>query len=65
MRPKVAILFKMKSKPVEELRKYADVDFILYPSVDELKERIGGVRRRHNLAAEQVPARGDRESRKA
>ncbi|ASI98461.1 2-hydroxyacid dehydrogenase [Thermococcus celer] len=41
MRPKVAILFKMKSKPVEELRKYADVDFILYPSVDELKERIG------------------------
>jgi len=41
MRPKVAVLFKMKSKPVEELRKYADVEFILYPSVDELKERIG------------------------
>ncbi|ASJ14151.1 2-hydroxyacid dehydrogenase [Thermococcus radiotolerans] len=41
MRPKVAVLFKMKSKPVEELRKYADVEFILYPDVDELKERIG------------------------
>ncbi|WP_048148126.1 2-hydroxyacid dehydrogenase [Palaeococcus ferrophilus] len=41
MRPKVAVLFKMKSKPVEELEKYADVEFILYPSVDELKERIG------------------------
>ncbi|CAD5244102.1 2-hydroxyacid dehydrogenase [Thermococcus camini] len=40
MRPKVAVLFKMKSKPVEELKKYADVEFILYPSVDELKERI-------------------------
>ncbi|NJE01040.1 2-hydroxyacid dehydrogenase [Thermococcus sp. JdF3] len=41
MRPRVAVLFKMKSKPVEELRKYADVEFILYPSVDELKEKIG------------------------
>ncbi|NJE10175.1 2-hydroxyacid dehydrogenase [Thermococcus sp. MAR1] len=41
MRPKVAVLFKMKSKLVEELKKYADVEFILYPSVDELKERIG------------------------
>ncbi|NJE61041.1 2-hydroxyacid dehydrogenase [Thermococcus sp. 21S7] len=41
MRPRVAVLFKMKSKPVEELRKYADVEFILYPDVDELKERIG------------------------
>ncbi|NJE06147.1 hydroxyacid dehydrogenase [Thermococcus sp. M36] len=41
MRPKVAILFKMKSKPTEELKKYADVEFILYPSTDELKERIG------------------------
>ncbi|QDA31268.1 hydroxyacid dehydrogenase [Thermococcus indicus] len=41
MRPKVAVLFKMKSKPVEELRKYADVEFILYPDVDELKDRIG------------------------
>ncbi len=41
MRPRVAVLFKMKSKPVEELKKYADVEFILYPDVDELKERIG------------------------
>ena len=41
MRPKVAVLFKMKSKPTEELKKYADVEFILYPSVEELKERIG------------------------
>ncbi|WP_297091263.1 2-hydroxyacid dehydrogenase [Thermococcus sp.] len=41
MRPKVAVLFKMKSKPVEELRKYADVEFVLYPSVEELRERIG------------------------
>ena len=41
MRPRVAVLFKMKSKPVEELKKYADVEFILYPSVEELKERIG------------------------
>jgi len=41
MRPKVAILFKMKSKPLEELKKYADVDVILYPSVDQLKEVIG------------------------
>ena len=40
MRPKVAVLFKMKSKPTEELKKYADVEFILYPSIDELKERI-------------------------
>ena len=41
MGPKVAILFKMKSKPLEELKKYADVDVILYPSVDQLKEVIG------------------------
>ncbi|WP_297487139.1 2-hydroxyacid dehydrogenase [Thermococcus sp.] len=41
MRPKVAVLFKMKSKPTEELMKYADVEFILYPSAEELKERIG------------------------
>ena len=41
MRPRAAVLFKMKSKPTEELKKYADVEFILYPSVDELKERIG------------------------
>jgi glyoxylate reductase len=41
MRPKVAVLFKMKRKPVEELKKYADVEFILYPGVEELKERIG------------------------
>jgi len=30
MRPKVAVLFKMKSKPLEELKKWADVDVILY-----------------------------------
>ncbi len=41
MRPRVAVLFKMKRKPTEELMKYADVEFILYPSVGELKERIG------------------------
>ena len=41
MRPSVAVLFKMKSKPLEELKKYADVDVILYPSVEELKEVIG------------------------
>ncbi|WP_297074198.1 2-hydroxyacid dehydrogenase [Thermococcus sp.] len=41
MRPRVAVLFKMKSKPLEELKKYADVDVVLYPSVDELKEMIG------------------------
>ena len=41
MRPKVVVLFKMKSGPVEELKKYADVEFILYPSVDELRRRIG------------------------
>ncbi|ASJ09084.1 hydroxyacid dehydrogenase [Thermococcus siculi] len=41
MRPRVAVLFKMKSRPVEELKKYADVEFILYPSVGELKEIIG------------------------
>ncbi len=40
MRPKVAVLFKMKSKPTEELKKYADVEFILYPGIDELKKRI-------------------------
>ncbi len=40
MRPKVAVLFKMKSKPTEELKKYADVEFILYPSIDELKKLI-------------------------
>ncbi|AHF80212.1 2-hydroxyacid dehydrogenase [Thermococcus paralvinellae] len=36
MRPKVAVLFKMKSKPLEELRKYCDADVILYPSKEEL-----------------------------
>jgi len=41
MRPRVAVLFKMKSKPLEELKKYADVDIVLYPRVDELKEIIG------------------------
>ncbi|WP_297421264.1 2-hydroxyacid dehydrogenase [Thermococcus sp.] len=41
MRPKVAVLFKMKRKPTEELKKYADVEFIIYPSVEKLKERIG------------------------
>ncbi len=41
MRPRAAVLFKMKSKPTEELKKYADVEFILYPSVDELRGRIG------------------------
>ncbi|WP_456395218.1 2-hydroxyacid dehydrogenase [Thermococcus sp.] len=41
MKPKILVLFKMKSRPVEELKKHADVEFILYPSVDELKERIG------------------------
>ncbi len=40
MRPKVLVTFKMKSKPVEELKKYADVDFLLYPSVEELAEKI-------------------------
>lgn len=41
MRPKVLVTFKMKSKPLEELKKFADVDVLLYPSVDELKEVIG------------------------
>ncbi|NJE03318.1 2-hydroxyacid dehydrogenase [Thermococcus sp. MV11] len=41
MRPRVAVLFKMKSRPLEELKKYADVELILYPGVEELKERIG------------------------
>ncbi|NJD99391.1 hydroxyacid dehydrogenase [Thermococcus sp. LS1] len=41
MRPKVAVLFKMKSKPLEELKKHADVELLLYPSVEELKEKIG------------------------
>ncbi len=40
MRPKVAVLFKMKRRPVEELKKYADVEFILYPNIDEIEERI-------------------------
>ncbi|BAD84740.1 D-isomer specific 2-hydroxyacid dehydrogenase [Thermococcus kodakarensis KOD1] len=40
MRPRVLVTFKMKSKPVEELKKYADVDFLLYPSVEELAEKI-------------------------
>ncbi|MFA4647609.1 NAD(P)-dependent oxidoreductase [Pyrococcus kukulkanii] len=40
MRPKVAVLFKMKSRPLEELKRYADVDVLLYPSEDELAERI-------------------------
>ncbi|WP_297477525.1 2-hydroxyacid dehydrogenase [Thermococcus sp.] len=41
MRPRVLVTFKMKSKPLEELKKYADVDVILYPSTEELKEIIG------------------------
>ena len=41
MRPKVLVTFKMKSKPLGELRKFADIDVLLYPSVDELKEVIG------------------------
>ncbi|NJF25647.1 2-hydroxyacid dehydrogenase [Thermococcus sp. Bubb.Bath] len=40
MKPEVLVIFKMKSKPVEELKKYADVDFLLYPSVEELAEKI-------------------------
>ncbi len=40
MRPRVLITFKMKRKPVEELKKYADVDFLLYPSVEELTEKV-------------------------
>jgi lactate dehydrogenase-like 2-hydroxyacid dehydrogenase len=40
MRPKVLVVFKMKSKPVEELKKYADVEFLFYPSVEELAEKI-------------------------
>ncbi len=41
MKPKVLVLFKMKSKPLEELRKYCDVDFLLYPGEQELMEVIG------------------------
>ncbi|ASJ10767.1 hydroxyacid dehydrogenase [Thermococcus sp. P6] len=41
MRPKVAVLFKMKREPLEELRKYADVETLLYPDPEELKKRIG------------------------
>ncbi|HIP89115.1 MAG TPA: hydroxyacid dehydrogenase [Thermococcus paralvinellae] len=36
MKPKVAVLFKMKSKPLEKLRKYADVDVLPYPRREEL-----------------------------
>lgn len=34
------MIFKMKSKFVEELKKYVDVDFLLYFSVEELVEKI-------------------------
>ncbi|AEH25550.1 2-hydroxyacid dehydrogenase [Pyrococcus yayanosii] len=40
MRPKVAVLFKMKSGPLKELERYTDVEILLYPSVEELGEKI-------------------------
>ncbi|ALM74812.1 2-hydroxyacid dehydrogenase [Thermococcus barophilus] len=40
MKPKVAVLFKMKSKPLEELKKYCDVDVLLYPKKEDLMEVI-------------------------
>lgn len=41
MRPKVGVLLKMKREALEELKKYADVEIILYPSGEELKGVIG------------------------
>ncbi|WP_457753054.1 NAD(P)-dependent oxidoreductase [Thermococcus sp.] len=40
MKPKVAVLFKMKSKPLEELKKYCEVDILLYPEKEDLMEVI-------------------------
>ena len=40
MRPRVLVTFKMKSKPLEELKRYTDVDIVLYPNVEKLKEII-------------------------
>lgn len=37
MRPKVLVVFKMKSKPLEMLKKHCDVDVLLYPSKEELQ----------------------------
>lgn len=37
MRPKVLVVFKMKSKPLEMLKKHYDVDVLLYPSKEELQ----------------------------
>ncbi|CAB50433.1 NAD(P)-dependent oxidoreductase [Pyrococcus abyssi] len=40
MKPRIGVLFKMKSKPLEELKKYTDVVLKPYPSEEELKEII-------------------------
>jgi D-3-phosphoglycerate dehydrogenase len=36
MRPKILVVFKIKSKPLEMLKKHCDVDVSLYPSKEEL-----------------------------
>ena len=40
MRPRVLVLFKMKSRPLKELKKYCDVDFFPYPGKEELLKVI-------------------------
>ncbi|WP_456320727.1 2-hydroxyacid dehydrogenase [Palaeococcus sp. (in: euryarchaeotes)] len=40
MRPKVLVLFNMKSKPLEELKRFCDVDVMVYPKKKDIMEVI-------------------------
>jgi len=40
-KPKVLVLFKMKSRPLQKLKEHADVDIVLYPNEKDLKRIIG------------------------
>ncbi|MDK2983859.1 MAG: glyoxylate reductase [Thermococcaceae archaeon] len=41
MRPKVLVLFNMKSEPLELLKQYCDVDILVYPEREKVLEIIG------------------------
>ncbi|MCD6189642.1 MAG: hydroxyacid dehydrogenase, partial [Thermococcus sp.] len=41
MRPKVLVLFNMKSKPLELLKQHCDVDVLVYPEKEKILEVIG------------------------
>lgn len=41
MKPKVLVLFNMKSEPLELLKQYCDVDVLVYPEKEKILEIIG------------------------